>query len=257
MATDSVWVGTSWKMTKTLAEAAAFVDEVAAVPVPAGITAFVMPAHTALAAVRDRLPAGSPILVGAQNAHWGPEGAVTGEISMRMAADAGAQLVELGHSERRQQFGETDATVAAKVVAAVEHDLIPLICVGESTHIREHGDAEAFVAGQVEAAVSGLRPDRIPTVLVAYEPIWAIGAQGRPASGVEIAPVMAAVAETLGRRSAGLGPRALLYGGGVDAGNAGDLLGDPHTQGLFVGRAGWTATGFLELLALAARCIRR
>jgi len=105
-----VWVGTSWKMTKTIAEARAFIDEVTASPVPDGIQPFVLPAHTALAAVRDRLPTNSPILLGAQNAHWGPEGAGTGEISMRMVKDAGASLVEMGHSERREGFGETDET---------------------------------------------------------------------------------------------------------------------------------------------------
>ena len=250
---DQRWVGTSWKMTKTLAEARAFIDEVAAVPVPAGITAFVVPAHTALAAVRDRLPTGSPILLGAQNAHQGPEGAVTGEISMRMAADAGATLVELGHSERRAQFAETDASVAAKVVSAVEHGLIPLICVGEPGEIRRRGAAEDFVAAQVRAALTGLRADQIPTVLIAYEPIWAIGAAGRPATPAQVDPVMAAVAGAVDICSDGRGARALLYGGGVDATNAAGLLGNAHARGLFVGRAGWSATGFLALLELAAR----
>ena len=118
-------------MTKTLAEARDFVDRIAPVPVPAGVQPFVLPSHTSLAAVRDRLPADSPVLLGAQNAHWAPDGAWTGEVSMRMAADAGAQLIEIGHSERREHFGETDATVAAKVAAALDHGLTPLVCVGE------------------------------------------------------------------------------------------------------------------------------
>ena len=253
MGGGELWVGTSWKMTKTLAEARAFIDEVAAVPVPTGITAFVIPAHTALAAVRDRLPPHSPILLGAQNAHWGPEGAVTGEISMRMAADAGAQLVELGHSERRANFGETDETVAAKVAAAVQFGLTPLVCVGESSEVRQQGDAESFVVDQVLAAVAGLHPDQVGEVLFAYEPVWAIGTSGRPATRTEIAPVMAAMATaTAGVEADGSGARALLYGGGVHPSNAAGLLADPNVHGLFVGRAGWTARGFRDLLALAA-----
>ena len=255
MGSDELWVGTSWKMTKTLAEARAFIDEVAAVPVPTGITAFLVPAHTALAAVRDRLPRQSPILLGAQNAHWGPDGPVTGEISMRMAADAGAQLIELGHSERRAAFGETDETVAAKVAAAVEYGLTPLVCVGESAEVRQRGDAESFVVDQVLAALSALCPDQFGRVLFAYEPIWAIGTSGRPATPNEIGPVMAAMATAIDRAD-GQPARALLYGGGVRPSNASGLLGDPNVHGLFVGRAGWAARGFLDLLTLAAECIR-
>ncbi|WP_375432357.1 triose-phosphate isomerase [uncultured Friedmanniella sp.] len=247
-----LWVGTSWKMNKTLAEAAAFVDELVENPVPAGIQPFVLPAHTALASVRDRLPAGSSLLLGAQNAHWGPEGAGTGEISMRMAADAGATLIEMGHSERRASFGETDETVALKAAAALEHGLLPLICVGESADVRTAGDAVAFVTGQVRAALSRVPATAVDRVLIAYEPIWAIGEHGRPATQDQIAPVMAAIAEVVAEVCDGQPALALLYGGGVHPDNAADLLTDPHTDGLFVGRAGWSATGFVELLQLCA-----
>ena len=106
--TRRLWIGTSWKMNKTLAEADSFVDELVTFPVPSGIQPFVLPAYTALARVRDRLPIDSPVLLGAQNAHWAAEGSWTGEISMRMAKDAGATLIEIGHSDRREHFGETD-----------------------------------------------------------------------------------------------------------------------------------------------------
>jgi triosephosphate isomerase len=245
-------VGTSWKMNKTLAEAAAFVDELAAAPVPPGLQAFVLPAHTALASVRARLPLDSPVLLGAQNAHWGPEGAGTGEVSMRMVRDAGATLVEMGHSERRESFGETDETVALKAEAALAHDLVPLVCVGEPAAVRDAGDELDFVTAQVRAALSRLAPADVGRVLVAYEPVWAIGEAGRPATVEQIAPVMARVAEVAAALSGGAGLRALLYGGGVDAGNAADLLGDPHTDGLFVGRAGWEPGGFRALLDLCA-----
>jgi len=247
-----LWVGTSWKMNKTLGEAAAFIDELLGFDIPPGLQPFVLPAHTALASVRDRLPAGSRVLLGAQNAHWGPEGAGTGEISMRMAADAGAVLVEMGHSERRASFGETDETVAAKAAAALEHGLLPLICVGEPREVRDSGGAPDFVAGQVRAALSRVRPEQVERVLIAYEPIWAIGEHGRPATQDQIAPVMALIARLAAERSGGGPARAVLYGGGVSPDNAAELLGDPHTDGLFVGRAGWAASGFIRLLQLCA-----
>jgi triosephosphate isomerase len=239
-------------MNKTIAEARDYATRLAAAPLPAGVQAFVLPPHTALAAVRDCLPPDTSVLLGAQNAHWADEGAGTGEISMGMAEDAGARLVEMGHSERREQFGETDETVALKARAAVDHGLVPLICVGEPLSVREAGRAEEFVAAQVRAATASLTPDEVGGVLVAYEPVWAIGTGGRPATPAEVAPVMAVLARVLAERSGGGGSRALLYGGGVDAGNAADLLRDPHTEGLFVGRAGWSVTGLLELLEIGA-----
>jgi triosephosphate isomerase len=253
MATDPapVWIGTSWKMTKTLAEAVQFVDRLTAVPLPAGVQPFLLPAHTALAAARARLPVGSPVLLGAQNAHWAPEGAWTGEISMRMAADAGATLVELGHSERRAHFGETDQTVAAKVAAALDHGLIPLICVGESAMVRDAGGAESEVSEQVRIALSRVKPSGATACLIAYEPIWAIGEHGRPATEGEIGPVMSAVRATVADLTGGGRPRAVLYGGSVTRANAAALLRVPNTDGLFVGRAAWHADGFIELLTLA------
>jgi triosephosphate isomerase len=240
-------------MTKTIGEAREYLDRLTSSQVPRGVQAFVLPPHTALAAVRDRVPTGFPLLLGAQNAHWEPEGAGTGEISMRMAADAGATLIEMGHSERRERFGETDETVARKARAALDHGLIPLICVGEPAAVRDAGGAEEFVVAQIRAATRTLADDDVVGVLVAYEPIWAIGTAGRTATPAEVAPVMAALAGELSARSAGRGCRGLLYGGGVDARSAPELLGEPHVDGLFVGRAAWTADGFRELLAAGGR----
>jgi L-erythrulose 1-phosphate isomerase len=248
-----LWVGTSWKMNKTLAEAESFVDELLTFPIPSGIQPFVLPPHTALARVRDRLPADSPVLLGAQNAHWASEGSWTGEISMRMAKDAGATLIEIGHSDRRQHFGETDRTVALKVAAAIAHDLIPLICVGEPLPVRDVGGAEDFVRAQLEVAVSELGPDDTAEVIVAYEPIWAIGEHGTPATVEQVAGVMALINDAVA--TAGRPARAVLYGGSVNTTNALELLTDPNTHGLFVGRAAWKASGFIELLKLSASLI--
>lgn len=248
-----VWVGTSWKMTKTIPEALEYAGALARATRPPGVQAFVLPAHTALAAVRDALPDDGSVLLGAQDAHWGPEGAGTGQVSMRMVADAGATIVELGHSERRADAGETDEVVARKVRAATDAGLVPLVCVGEQRSAREAGAAEDAVLGQLTAALAPLDAEEVARVLVAYEPVWAIGEAGRPATPAEVAPVMAALADGLRARSGGAGPRALLYGGSVDADVAGPLLADPHTDGLFVGRAAWTVAGLLALLEVAAR----
>src|SRR6187551_3582162 len=154
--TRKLWLGTSWKMNKTLAEADDYIDQLLTFPIPSGLQPFVVPPHTALARVRDRMPADSPLLLGAQNAHWAGEGSWTGEISMRMAKDAGATLIEIGHSERREHFGETDRTVALKAAAAVAHGLVPLICVGEPLVVRDAGGTDDFIRVQVEIALSEL-----------------------------------------------------------------------------------------------------
>lgn len=240
------WVGTSWKMTKTLAQARAFVDELVADPLPEGVRTFVLPAHTSLATVRDRLPPGCPVLLGAQNASAEPEGARTGEVSMRMVRDAGAQLVELGHSERRELYGETDETVAAKVRAALDAGLTPLVCVGEPWGQRCAGQAEIFVQQQLTAALASVSADERRLLMVAYEPVWAIGEGGRAAEPEQIQPVLSQVADIVGDAA------PVLYGGSVTPALAADLRELTHLDGLFVGRAAWSAAGLRRLLGVWA-----
>jgi triosephosphate isomerase len=250
---QKIWIGTGWKMNKTIAQARAYATELANATIPVTVQPFILPPHTALATVRDELPTDSPVLIGAQNAHWAAEGAETGEISMRMAADAGATLIEMGHSERRASFGETDETVALKARAALDASLTPLICVGEPAAVRDAGRADDFIVGQVRAAVALLSATDIAGIIVAYEPIWAIGEYGRPATAKETSPVMSAIAQELDSLSGGIGCLSLLYGGSVNQDNAAGLLLDPNTEGLFVGRAAWTATGLLALIEIANR----
>ncbi|MBT2231417.1 triose-phosphate isomerase [Nonomuraea sp. NEAU-A123] len=246
------WIGTSWKMNKTLAEARAFVDGlVAARSALDGVRAFVIPPHTAIAAVRERLPSDVPLLIGAQNAHWAPAGAYTGEVSMEMIADAGATLVEIGHSERRECFGETDDTVALKVEAAVAAGLTPLLCVGEPAEVRAAGGEIDWVAGQVSRGLSRIAAHDRHRVVLAYEPVWAIGDLGREALPDEIAPVMAMLSARFGEARNGVA--AVLYGGSVNRLNAAALLGVPGTDGLFVGRAAWDVAEFVELVRIGAR----
>ncbi|RUU08640.1 triosephosphate isomerase, partial [Mesorhizobium sp. M7A.T.Ca.TU.009.01.3.2] len=169
------WVGTSWKMNKTLSEALQFADALAAfVPdFDPAIQPFVIPPFTAARQVKAAL-ADTRVKVGAQNMHWADAGAWTGEISPVMLKDCGLDVIELGHSERREHFGETDATVGLKTAAAVRHGFVPLICVGETLAERESGRAEAVLTAQVLGALQELSGDQLKAeILFAYEPVWA------------------------------------------------------------------------------------
>jgi triosephosphate isomerase len=244
-----VWIGTSWKMNKTLAEAQAFAR---GLPVegPAGIQRFVIPAFTALREVKAML-AETSVKVGAQNMHWADEGAWTGEISPLMLKDCALEIVELGHSERREFFGETDETVGLKVEAAVRHGLIPLICIGETLAQREGGQAQVVLETQVRGVLGKLsEAQKSSTILLAYEPVWAIGAKGIPATSdyadARQAEIIAVAARVLGRKV------PCLYGGSVNPGNCEELIQCPHIDGLFIGRSAWEVEGYLDILARCA-----
>ena len=242
-------------MTKTLAEAQAYVEELVQGPVPAGVEVFVLPPLTALHAVRAALPDGSPVRVGVQNAHWAPDGPVTGEVSMRLVRDAGAEIVEIGHSDRRSELGETDQVVAAKVRAAMDQHLLPLVCVGEPWSARAPGRAAGYVADQVRAALAGVGPTDLPRLLIAYEPVWAIGDSGIAAAPSHIAAVLGRVRTALSGLAPGAEPLGILYGGSVTTGNAADLLRLEEVDGLFVGRAAWTPDGFAAILVVCAQVL--
>lgn len=246
------WVGTSFKMNKLLAEALAFAGALRAADGARDprIQRFVIPPFTAVREVKAALRDTS-VLVGAQNMHWADAGAWTGEVSAPMLVDCGLDLVELGHSERRAHFGETNETVGKKVAAAVRHGLIPLVCIGETAPERDAGRADEVLAEQVRGALAGLEGDaRNAQILLAYEPVWAIGEGGVPAS----ADYADARHERIARVAAGvLGHKVpVLYGGSVNPGNAEELAAMAHVDGLFIGRAAWDVTGYLNILALAS-----
>lgn len=243
----TTWVGTGWKMNKTLAQARKYAQTLAATDPERwpGVQPFILPPATALASVSAVLGPRSHIQVGAQNAHWVDDGAWTGEVSVPQVSDAGAQIVEIGHSERRAFFAETDETVNLKVKATLRHGLTPLLCVGEPPDVFAAGDSVPHVLAQVRAALEGVGDTS--SVLLAYEPIWAIGSGGRPAAPADIADVFAALTDECGR-SVG----AVLFGGSVDSGNALATLGVDGVDGLFIGRAAWDVEGFIALLDLVA-----
>jgi triosephosphate isomerase len=243
-------------MNKTLAEAKAFAPAVAMADSPRDprIQRFVIPPFTSARQVKDILAATS-IKVGAQNMHWADQGAWTGEISPLMLKDCNLDLVELGHSERREHFGETDESVGLKVEAAVRHGLIPLVCIGETLADRESGRADEVLAREVRGALGKLSADqRKATILLAYEPVWAIGEKGIPATAdyadARQAEILKVAESVLGRRV------PCLYGGSVNPGNCAELIACPNIDGLFIGRSAWEPAGYLDILGRCSKALR-
>lgn len=226
----------NWKMNGLMASIAEL-DALIAAP-PAAARLLVCPPATLIADFARRA-AGSPIGIGAQDCHWRESGAHTGDIAAEMLADAGATHVIVGHSERRTDHGETDSVVRAKAEAAHRAGLVAILCVGETLAEREAGATLEVLARQLEGSVPpGAGPDRL---VIAYEPVWAIGT-GRMPTGEQVEEAHAAIAAQLG---AGF---AILYGGSVKPDNAAGLLGLPHVGGALVGGASLKAA---ELLAIA------
>ncbi|MFK7764571.1 MAG: triose-phosphate isomerase [Roseobacter sp.] len=249
------WVGTSWKMNKELAASLEFARALADDDAHADprIQRFVVPSFTAVREVKQTL-AGTSVKVGAQNMHWADKGAWTGEISPLMLNDCNLDLVELGHSERRAHFGETNETVGLKSVAAVRHGLIPLICIGETLEEREAGRAQHVLEEQVRVALNPIA-DEAPgaTVLLAYEPVWAIGENGIPATSAYAdarqAEIIDVAQDVLG------GKVPCLYGGSVNPGNCEELITCDHIDGLFIGRSAWNVAGYLDILSKCAAAL--
>jgi triosephosphate isomerase len=242
-------------MNKTLAEAIDFAGTLAGF-IPGfdeRIQPFVIPPFTAVREVKQAL-ASTRIKVGAQNMHWADAGAWTGEISPVMLGDCGLDLVELGHSERREHFGETDHSVGLKAAAAVRHGLVPLICVGETLAEREGGRADAVLTSQVEGALQFLKSEaKAAKILFAYEPVWAIGDKGIPASSDYADRQQALIKKVAGGLLPSVPP--VLYGGSVNPGNAAELIGQPNVDGLFIGRSAWQADGYIDILQRASAAI--
>ena len=255
--TELHWIGTSWKMNKTLAQARVFADGLIAANRAADtrIQRFVIPPFTAVREVKTMLDQTS-VKVGAQNMHWADHGAWTGEVSPVMLRDCGLDLVELGHSERRAHFGETNETVGRKVEAAVRHGLIPLICIGETLAEKQAGRAQDVLVAQLHGALVSLTGmQRQAQILLAYEPVWAIGVNGIPATAdyadARQAEIIAVAGEMLGHRI------PCLYGGSVNPDNCAELIACPHIDGLFIGRSAWDVAGYLNILAICAEALER
>lgn len=254
----------NWKMHKTHEEAAELASAVVkGVEGKSDLPEVVLcPPFTALAAVVDATR-GSNVKVGAQNMDYRNEGAFTGEISPIMLSKMGVTHVILGHSERRQFFGETNSTVNLKLKAALEHGLVPIVCVGESLDERESGLTDSVVRRQVAAALEGLTEADIDTLVIAYEPVWAIGT-GKTCEATEANRVAESIRSTVndffateaGSKSKIGETIPILYGGSVKASNVDEQLELPHIDGSLVGGASLSAPDFLPIIEGGSRRVK-
>lgn len=206
------------------------------------------PPAVSVPAVVDSLKERQDIRVGVQNIHWEDKGAFTGEVSATMARDAGATMALVGHSERRHVFGETDEETAGKVAAAVRAGLTPMLCIGEKLEERERGETEMVVLRQLRAGIAKVEPHAIGAMMLAYEPVWAIGT-GKTATPADASAIHAVIRREL---KAILGDKAtgvpICYGGSVNRGNAQALLGASDVDGLLVGGASLDADGWSSIV---------
>jgi triosephosphate isomerase len=241
----------NWKMFKGPAEAAGFCRALRDADLPDGVDVVVCPPYASLAESVQAL-AGTEIGVFAQNCHWARDGAFTGEVSAPMLREAGVDGVILGHSERRAHFGENDRELQAKVPAALEAKFVPILCVGESEEERERGDTERRLRHQVQEDLHQVETDRLSEVVIAYEPVWAIGT-GRVATPDQAQEAIAFIRALVADRSADEAQRTrILYGGSVKVENAPELLALPDVDGALVGGASLDPDSFAAIVAAAA-----
>jgi triosephosphate isomerase len=250
------FVAGNWKMNKTIAEARALVSEMSpALGAVAGVEKVVCPPFMALFPV-SALLAGTDIGVGAQDMHWEDRGAFTGEVAGVMVAEF-CKYVIIGHSERRTYFGETDESVNKKTIAACSVNLIPIVCVGETLAEYESGLTAEVVYRQVRAGLQGLDPEFTKQVVIAYEPVWAIGT-GKASTAENANTVIRdlirnPLAKMYGEKTAQV--VRVLYGGSVTAANAAEYFGMPEIDGALVGGASLKVEEFLNIVRAAAQRI--
>ena len=238
----------NWKLWGSLSESIALATGVR--DGVAGITeadVAVAPSFLAVATVAEKLK-GSNVGVSSQDGYWEVKGAFTGEVAMAQIADAGARYAIIGHSERRQFFGETDATVAKKAKAALAQGLIPIICIGETLAERDAGKALAVVSTQLEGSTAGLTKDELAKSVIAYEPVWAIGT-GRVATPEQAQEVHACIRAELGKKLEAKAQQVqILYGGSVKPDNVASLMTQKDIDGALVGGAALTVDSFVKLV---------
>lgn len=239
-------------MNKTLSETEAFIEEVKNnIPSNDKVDAVVGAPNIFTQKVIE-LTEGTDLKVAAQNSHFEDSGAYTGETSPMALADMGTNYVIIGHSERREIFGETDEDVNKKAKAVFNHNMVPIICVGESLDQRESGETDSFVSGQVEAALDGLSAEQVKKVVIAYEPIWAIGT-GKTATSEQANETIVGIRETVEKLYDEETAQAvrIQYGGSVKPENIGELLAQSDIDGALVGGASLEPASFLKLLEAA------
>jgi triosephosphate isomerase len=243
----------NWKMNKTAGEGEALANAIKRdLSAETKVDVVLCPAFTAISAVSQAV-SGSQIAIGAQNMHWEAEGAYTGEISAAMLRDLYCRYVILGHSERRQYFGETDASVNKKTHAALAAGLKPIVCVGETLEEREADQIESVITTQINGGLAGLTSAQLKNVIIAYEPVWAIGT-GKTATPEQAQDVHAMIRGLLAKLSdkATADSVRIQYGGSMKPGNAAELLSKPDIDGGLIGGAALDAQSFIEIVKAAA-----
>jgi triosephosphate isomerase (TIM) len=242
----------NWKMYKTVQEAVFFVKELRGVlKEPDDVEVVVAPPFTAVHSVAEAVR-NSSIGVAAQDLYWEREGAFTGEVSAAMIAEAGAEYVIVGHSERRRLFGETDQHVSRKIAAAMGAALTPIVCVGETLDERERGETMAVLDRQIKDGLDGVPADRIADLVIAYEPVWAIGT-GRTATTAQAGEAHAQIRKRLRQWFGGGAAEAcrILYGGSVKPDNIGELIAEADVDGALVGGASLEVKSFADIVSKA------
>jgi triosephosphate isomerase len=239
----------NWKLFNTVAESLALVRDLKALVADAqGVEIVVAPVFTAIHAVAGELK-GSAIAVSSQDVYWEETGAFTGEVAPSMLKEAGCSYAIIGHSERRQYFGETDETVNKKVKAALKAGLIPIMCVGELLEEREAGKTLQVVTKQIKGGLADLPADDIAKIIIAYEPVWAIGTgkTATPAQAEEVHKSIRSLIAALAGTQVAVGIR-ILYGGSVKADNVDELMGQEDIDGALVGGASLKADSFARIV---------
>ena len=251
MSERTPYLAANWKMQKTVAETEDFLDRfLGDIGELASVDIAICPPYTSLATAAERCRR-TPVRVAAQNMHEEESGAYTGEISARMLTAIGVEAVVLGHSERRTLFGETDEALARKVVAALSAGLQPILCIGESDSEREEGVTEDILRRQLEADLSAVAGEDLSRVVIAYEPVWAIGT-GKTASPEQADEAIGFARSVLAERDSEAAAQVrILYGGSVKPDNAQDLLGRGEIDGALVGGASLDPADFLAICEAA------
>jgi triosephosphate isomerase len=254
MARKVPWIGTSWKMNKVRVEALAYAEALKSSSVASSpITQlFVIPSFPYIHEMAAVL-SGTRVKIGAQNMHWDDKGPWTGEVSAEMVKDCGATLVELGHSERRTFFNETDETVALKVRAALKHGLTAIVCVGDTRPQFDAGATADVLVTQTRIALRYAGREAPGKVIIAYEPVWSIGEDGTPAdpdfANDQHRKIKELTADTCGAAL------PVLYGGSVNLQNCCELAVRAHIDGLFIGRSAWVAAGYIGIIDAVTRVL--
>lgn len=238
----------NWKMYKTTSEAVDFVNSIKEPIAGTEVEVVLCVPYTLLNVVKEAVQ-GTNIKVAAQNMHWEDQGAFTGEVSPLMLKELGVDYCVIGHSERRQYFNETDETVNNKVLSAIKHGIKPIVCVGETLQQRENGETERLIRSQVVNALKGVKDDQIKEVVIAYEPIWAIGT-GKTATAEQANQVALRIRKTL-RELYGedlYTEIRIQYGGSVKPGNIEEIMNQEDIDGALVGGASLNTNNFIEIV---------